>query len=169
MVLSNKIGAQLIGAADQHFEKVLTTLRKRGQDRGDVGAFIRLYTEDETGEMATELAFSVGEHSTRPGRESEIYRNSKEKGERLHRHPTHVSAWQSRDEHVRSFGGAIRITILIGNEPIRAILSMSGLIEHGDETVLLLIARHLGWKVETGLIIELSDNQLARELLAHAA
>lgn len=58
---------------------------------------------------------------------------SREKGLRLAEHPDHVSSWESRDEDLMHYGGAIRCGPFI--------LSFSGLPEHWDEILMVLIAR----------------------------
>src|SRR3989338_4641417 len=92
-----------------------------------------------------------------PGR-FEVWKGyAMEKAKRLGRLPEHFSSWQSRDEAMNQFGGAIRV--------MGGILSFSGLAEHYDEMAMLISARELDL-VGDGYddkIIAISDNARYRE------
>lgn len=62
---------------------------------------------------------------------------SLEKAQRLHRNPDHQTSWESRDEKLECYGGAIRAN----NE---LIVSFSGFSEQWDEAISLFVAIQVG-------------------------
>ena len=84
---------------------------------------------------------------------SHIY--APEKADRLASHSIHISSWQSRDLNEHKYGGAIRV-----GEFGELILSFSGLPEHADEALVLMVASDLLWttREEVRAIVALSDN-----------
>lgn len=64
-----------------------------------------------------------------------------EKVRRLAAFPGHISSWQTRDESLDHFGGAIRAKApLINGELSPVILSFSGLTEEADEMFMVRLA-----------------------------
>jgi hypothetical protein len=76
-----------------------------------------------------------------------------EKARRLAEHPEHLSSWQSRDERMDRFGGAIRTK--------RYILSFSGLPQKLDEASMLAVAGRFGLmnRGEIEAIAAVSENE----------
>lgn len=160
--LSPEQQQKLIAAAHSRFHQVLTHLKERGLDRGDTGGFLFLFTE-ELGKRFCQLALRVGEIPTAE-RGTEVAKNVAEKSLRLHYHPEHASAWESRNPAEQSYGGGIRVGIPTPNGLVLATLAASGTIEHGDETVLMLIADDMGYEYDPVQILAASDNKLYHEL-----
>ena len=108
------------------------------------------------------LAFQVGE--CKPEKFEQYWAFSQEKAYRLARliHARHVSSWQSRDENLRRFGGAIRAGDYI--------FSFSGLPEKADEAVMLRTAILCGYMTasEAGVVVDISDNEIFRQFRATA-
>jgi len=101
----------------------------------------------------------VAEIGNCPFSKAEKYlRLSLEKGERLFRHPKHLSSWQSRDPEKEKYGGAI-----VTNE---FILSFSGFREYLDEAMVLVLAEFLRWisREQAEKIAAISNNPFYREL-----
>jgi len=81
----------------------------------------------------------------------------------------HVSSWQSRDEENHQYGGAVRapaegLGASSGKDLIGAV---SGLVEHGDEAVTLVIWMIFRWVTltEAKQIVEISQNPYFEQLL----
>lgn len=86
------------------------------------------------------MHLSVGDLNNRPQEKLVLYlKFSQEKATRLLSWlpQGNISSWQSRNEPMQKYGGAIRAG--------RYILSLSGLSEHQDEAVCALTALRLGW------------------------
>lgn len=81
----------------------------------------------------------------------------------------HISGWQSRDCDNKKYGGAIvapRNSMGVGNGQ-KIIGAVSGLVEHGDEAVALVIWATFRWITlrEAEEIIKISSNTLFMPLL----
>jgi len=85
---------------------------------------------------------------------------------RLHKHlpEGHISSWESRDWDNKEYGGGI-ITPPDSkglNEGKNKIGSFSGLVEHGDEALILITWLALGWITwdDASRIVDISENEL---------
>jgi hypothetical protein len=104
---------------------------------------------------------------------SNLYKRfSQEKAHRLQadwlRDPSSVSSWQTRQESIERYGGAVLFKIP-GEEADEAhcIISFSGLKEHVDEAVSLTLGYHLGLADDETVrrIVKVSNNSVFPEML----
>jgi len=81
----------------------------------------------------------------------------------------HVSSWQSRDPDNKKYGGAITVHMYgKGCREAKDIIgAVSGLVEHGDEAVTLVIWMIFHWLIlsEAQAIADISENPLFRPLV----
>jgi hypothetical protein len=81
----------------------------------------------------------------------------------------HVSSWQSRNPEKKEYGGAIKAPVVgMGIEAGKNIIgAVSGLVEHGDEAVTLVIWMVFRWIIldEAQEIIKISRNPFFYPLL----
>lgn len=106
-------------------------------DKERKGGYVYLYDIKDNVSL---MHLSVGDLANRPKEKVTKYIEfSQEKAMRLLSWlpQGNVSSWQSRNEPIEKYGGAIRAR--------RYILSFSGLSEHQDEAVCALTALRLGW------------------------
>jgi len=81
------------------------------------------------------------------------------------RDPKTFSSWQTRDEKMERYGGAILLPNLDRDFPHA--ISFSGLKEHCDEAIALLIGQHLNLSSpeQVDRIIRYSNNRIYREMI----
>jgi hypothetical protein len=167
--------SQLLKALEICLRYTLDNLRKHNEDEGATGVFFSLFFQNHdpaelrvltADRLQLQLATRVGTMSD-VGRASRIEINSFEKAHRLgrHEHRHHVSSWLSRNTTMRQFGGAIRVLMPEVPQTI-AIASCSGLPEHGDEALLLLLAHNLDWRTWNDEIMNASNNDIARRMMS---
>jgi len=166
---------QLIDDLSVGLAEVLSILGDEADGRE--GGFFRFFTINWFGPEAftpvQHVAELVGRVPTDKFPKYEEF--SREKAERIIRNlkngESHVSSWQSRDPDRERYGGAIMVHIpawqVGGGAPSVAILTFSGLPEKADEALMIWVAYQLSWlsKEEAGLIIEESNNEIARKIL----
>lgn len=94
-------------------------------------------------------------------------RFSQEKAHRLYsdwlRNPETISSWQTRQEEIDRYGGAV---LFYDSNSAPGIISFSGLKEHVDEAVSLSIGKAQGWIDDNliGKIIRVSKNLVFPEM-----
>ncbi|QSH39663.1 hypothetical protein JXR01_01480 [Candidatus Kaiserbacteria bacterium] len=82
---------------------------------------------------------------------------TKEKPERLLRHPKHILSWQSRNPSLGRWGGAINLS---RGTQSGVVLAFSGFPEMVDEAYCMAIGVQMGWVSESGAleIMKISSN-----------
>jgi hypothetical protein len=161
-------------------QNTLKALKQTGQPTDRLGGYLHLAFRSLPGLAPEEpLPFFsgfIGEVNVE--KLPQYQSNATEKVGRLFKNPTHVSSWQSRDEEKQHLGGGIRFTVAVSSilsggssdQDIPCLGAFSGLPEHGDETLLLLLMRkQFVWRAENSKIIDASDNAIARHLRLHIA
>lgn len=150
-----------LGVMQKNAEAVISMVRKLMKRPDKRGGYVCIATR--TGEVLA--IFLVG---TVPNEmKAAIYRAyCQEKAQRLGRKSNHISSWESRDESIMCYGGAVRAGELI--------FSFSGFPEHWDEACMIALANISGYYIPTYTmqkIREISGNThsalLLRKLIPH--
>lgn len=95
------------------------------------------------------------------GKEKRYWKLFQEKPRRMVEHPGHISSWQSRDEDVDHWGGAVAADL----EPLAA--SFSGIPDElADEALAACVMNELGWMSHGRVqeIMRTSNNPYLRKL-----
>ncbi len=170
-----EVGEELLKAAST---AVQTVARACGEEHANKGGFFRFLLVPYEGCKFFELEPLVEGWAGGTSNQSNIaqyYHLSMEKAHRLGRNTLCLSSFESeRDPEKCQFGGAIRTPCWVDGINDDAanyyISSFSGLPEEGDEAAMLLTMKLMEWMPPyypiTEMIIDRSNNQLARELLA---
>ena len=159
--------AKILEWLERKFHRVIMDLGDLAKDK-DSGVF-RLWTSDDDGNKFYQTLSTVM-GTPAPEWYDGTRDISKEKAKRLSSKENyeHISSWQSRNPDLKRYGGAIKIHTKVMNtfsrdiENVILILSFSGLPEVGDEALVLLLAREMGWLSEARITTytEISGNEL---------
>lgn len=161
----------LMTCVEATFQKVEQAVRMlRGDTRRYQGYFC-FYTEHwdvgapDSFTRHLQLAMPVGVVNDFD-RAKQVETNAFEKAHRLGlpMNRNHVSSWTTRNFDAGRYGGAIRV-IVPHELPTVGIFSFSGLPEHGDETLDLSVAEHLGYDTWVERILSTSGNEIAPKLI----
>ncbi len=178
-ILSLDTQRKLHANAQKVFQTVLTVLGEKAQ--GKTGAKLRIYyavdrtayvkgwreiyseTLGHLDEDAAERCLLVSGHKATSLMNAHSF-SLTDKGPRQ----KIVSSWQIRNFDRAEYGGAIIVKGFVTDpgELVPILLSTSGLPEHGDEAVDLLMAKSMIWgnAHDYRTIMDYSDNDIARDL-----
>ncbi|HMP67349.1 MAG TPA: hypothetical protein PKA60_01195 [Candidatus Paceibacterota bacterium] len=158
-ILGQKAG-YIISAVEQFIAELSDILTSEGQARECCGYLTIMDTATTNGTVM--LISQIG--ICPPDKWEKYFRFSQEKAARLQLKRHDISSWQSRNEVLDQYGGAIRTT------PGWLILSFSGLPELADEALMLYLAVQLGWMPigEAMSIASISNNNYFQKLCGAA-
>ena len=160
----------IAGESRKEFLEVAETVMERflalpeNPDKTRTGGYLAVM---DNGKMVMVIELSVSQ----PEKADKYFRLCQEKARRLSAHAdqNHVSSWQSRNISRNRYGGGVAAPSDSGG--VEAGLGMvgaiSGLVEHGDEAVTLVIWMIFRWLVlkDAEKIIAISENPLVHPLL----
>ena len=160
----------IAGESRKEFLEVAETVMERflalpeNPDKTRTGGCLAIIKD---GKMVMVIELGV----TRPEKTDKYFRLCQEKAKRLSAHSGdgHISSWQSRNVQENKYGGGVTVPSDSGG--VKAgqgmVGAMSGLVEHGDEAITLVI-----WSIFRWLVLEyakkimyISDNPLVLPLL----
>ncbi len=153
-----------IHVAEEVFSRFLMMPDNPRPDR--VGAYLSVFDK-----IQQKILFVIELGYCKPEMADRWFHYSLEKMERLwnNRSKGHVTSWQSRDQGMFKFGGAI--TAPDDSKGIeegqRLIGSLAGLTDHGEESILLVIWMIFKWLTmeDAKKIAQISGNHLYQSLL----